>query len=124
MTCMAKFDNGLMAALRSGVGELPNDLGALADCLETIAVLLAEKANELEPSWGEALAAAAEVETLLELEAAVAERVIGVRAASLAEVRRKIAIWQTLADGCDEACADPFRDRLIDSIDADLARLG
>lgn len=123
MIRMAKVDNGLVAALRSGAGELPSELGALGDCLSTIGLLLAEKAAELEPSWGEALATAAEIETLLDLEAAVAERATGIAATSLDELRAKIGIWKALAAGSDDPDPESPRDRLFLSIEADIDRL-
>lgn len=122
MIGMAKVDNGLVAALRAGAGELPAELGALTDCLSTIGLLLAEKAAELEPSWSEALATAAEIETLLELEAAVAERAIGIPATNQDELRAKIGIWKALAAGADEPDPDSHRDRLFLSILADIDR--
>lgn len=105
--------------------DLPFDLALLGDCLRTIGTLLEEKAVELEPSWRDALAAAAEIETLLALEAAVAERAIAIPARSTADVRAKLAIWKALGADPDEADADPraHRDRLVHSIDADLAHL-
>ena len=120
---MAKLEEGLLGALRMGPGVLPGDLGALADCLRTIATLLAEKAGELEPSWSEARAVAAEIETLLDLEVAVVTRAIGIPAASLVEVCTKIAIWKALVAGADGACGDPNADGIILSVEADLVRL-
>ena len=95
--------------------------GPLGDCLGTIGLLLAEKAGELEPSWSEALAVAAEIETLLELEAAVAERAIAIPATSPEELRAKVGIWKALAAGSD----DPdfgARAGLLLSIEADIHR--
>jgi hypothetical protein len=120
---MSKVGQGLATALRSGAGELPSELGALGDCLHTVGLLLAEKAGELEPSWSEALAAAAEIETLLELERAVAERATTLQARSLDEVRTKIGIWKTLTAGESDAGPGLHRDRLILSIEADIDRL-
>ena len=120
---MARFDNGLVAALRSGARELPSDLVALGDCLRTVEVLLAEKASELEPSWDEARAIAAEIETLLELGAAIAARACAIPAGSLSDVRAKFAIWKALDGGEPPADADDRRERLILSIGADLDRL-
>ena len=67
-----------------------------------IGSLLEEKAAELEPSWEQACAAAAEIATLQDLEASVAERAIAVRAESLEEVRAKLAIWRALAAGGED----------------------
>ena len=65
-------------------------------------MLLAEKAAELEPSWEQACAAAAEIVTLQDLETTVAERAIAVRAESLKDVRAKLAIWRALAPGAED----------------------
>ncbi len=121
---MTKLEEGLVDALRAGAGVLPGDLGVLADCLRTIGILLAEKAMELEPSWDEALAVAAEIETLFDLETAVAERAIATPAASLAEVLAKLAIWKALSDNTGDGGPDTVRDRLVLSVAADLERLG
>lgn len=118
----ARLDERLLAALRSE-RDLPGDLAALGDCLQTVGVLLAEKASELEPSWGEARAIAAEIETLLTLEDAIAERACAIRAGSLGELRAKFAILRALDDGGPAADAGAGRDRLIRSIGDDLDRL-
>ena len=120
---MSKRGESLEALLRSGAGELPCELGALGDCLRTVAALLAEKAGELEPSWSEALAVAAEIETLLGIERAVAERAIATPATDLAEVRAKLAIWQALTEAAADAHPGSPRDRLVRSVAADLDRL-
>lgn len=119
---MTKIDNGLVGALLAGAGELPTELGALGDCLDTIARLLAEKASELEPSWSDALVAAAEVETLLALEAAVTARAVTVRAGNLDDVRAKLGIWRVLAAAADPETLSP-RDGLVLSIADDLDAL-
>ena len=120
---MAKFDNGILAVLQAGGGALPADLGLLSDCLQTLGILLGEKAVELEPSWSDALVDAAEIETLLALEVAVAERAIGIPAASLGDLRAKVAIWRALDEGGADAEPGAPRERLLLSIEADLARL-
>ena len=81
-----KLDTQLVRALREGSTALPNDLGRLRSYLGIIEALLAEKASELEPSWDQACAAAAEIATLQNLEASVAERAIAIRADSLEAV--------------------------------------
>jgi hypothetical protein len=102
---------------------LADDLGALGDYLAMLGVLLAEKAAELEPSWEAACAAGAEIETLQAFEGAVAERAIALRAGSIAEIRAKLAIWRALTPGAEEADPESARDRLILSVEADLAAL-
>jgi len=123
MGCIAKFDNGILAVLQAGGGALPADLGLLSDCLQTLGILLGEKAVELEPSWSDALVDAAEIETLLALEVAVAERAIGIPAASLGDLRAKVAIWRALGEGGADAEPGAPRERLLLSIEADLGRL-
>ena len=81
------LDINLLRAMREGTSALPPDLGKLRGYLRLIGSLLEEKAAELEPSWEQACAAAAEIATLQDLEASVAERAIGVRAESIEQVR-------------------------------------
>jgi hypothetical protein len=118
-----KLDTQLVRALREGSTALPNDLGRLRSYLGIIEALLAEKASELEPSWDQACAAAAEIATLQTLEASVAERAIAIRADSLEAVRSKLAIWRTVGPDCDDSDMSSPRNRLILSVDADLERL-
>jgi hypothetical protein len=120
----SKLDIGLVRAMREGTSALPGDLGRLREYLRTIEVLLAEKAGELEPSWEQACAAAAEIVALNQLEATVAERAIAVRAEDLKDVRAKLAIWRALAAGAEDGDMRSPRNRLILSIEADLERLG
>lgn len=113
-----------MRALHEGPRALPQDLDRLHDYLRLIDGLLAEKAQEHEPEWALALAAAAETETLQRLEQAVVERAIGVRPRTLWGVLAKLAIWQRL-EGCgeDEAEAPGLRDRLVLSVRSDVERI-
>jgi hypothetical protein len=117
-----KIDYLLVRALSDGSQALPGDIGALRGYLAMIETLLEEKAIELEPSWEQACAVAAEIETLQALELAVAERAIAVPADSIEQIRGKLAIWQVLTPETEEA-ADSSRTRLIRSIEADLERL-
>ena len=122
VTTELKIDYVLVRALRDGSQALPGDIRALRGYLTMIGTLLEEKATELEPSWEEACAAAAEIETLQTLELAVAERAIALPADSIDAVRGKLAIWQALGPEADE-CPDSPRSRLIHSVQADLERL-
>ena len=70
----AKLDDGLLRALQEGAAALPQDLNRLRDYLGTVQDLLAEKANEFEPSWDMAQANLAETETLLVLEEMILDR--------------------------------------------------
>jgi hypothetical protein len=91
--------------------------------LRMIDGLLEEKACELEPTWAHACSVAAEIDTLQSLEAAVVDRAIGVRAQDLDGVRAKLSIWRAVAtQGQWDESSAPL-DRLVLSIDADLARL-
>lgn len=117
-----KVDVQLMRALKEGAGALPGDLDRLLGYMSLIGGLLEEKANDLEPSWDAACAAAAEIETLQVLESTVAERAILTAADTLRAVRSKLAIWKALTLGADEE-ADAPRNRLILSIEDDLQRL-
>jgi hypothetical protein len=123
MSSGTTLDNRLVRALREGAEALPGDLGQLRAYLRLIETLLAEKAAELEPSWDQACAAAAEITTLQTLEATVAERAIAVPAGSLAEVRAKLAIWRALAPGAEDGDMRSPRNRLILSVEADIERL-
>jgi hypothetical protein len=119
----SKLDYRLVRALRQGTDALPDDVAELRGYMRMIGTLLAEKAAELEPSWEQACAAAAEIETLQNLEAAVAERAIAIRAESLETVRGKLAIWRALGPASDDDDMRSPRNRLILSVEADLERL-
>lgn len=117
-----KLDNRLVRALREGQQALPSDLARLNGYMKLIGALLEEKAAELEPTWALALAAAAEVETLQDLETAVAGRACAVEACSIAGVLTKLAIWQALPSE-EEPTETSLRDRLVLSVRSDLERL-
>jgi hypothetical protein len=119
-----QLDTNLVRAIREGTSALPADLGKLRGYLRMIGALLEEKARELEPSWEQACDAAAEITTLQDLEASVAERAIAVRAESLDEIRAKLGIWRALAAGSDDGHLRSPQSRLILSVEADLERLG
>ena len=119
----SKLDYRLVAAMRQGTDALPDDVGQLRGYMRMIGTLLAEKAAELEPSWEQACAAAAEIETLQNLEVAVAERAVAIRAESLETVRGKLAIWRTLAPGAEDEDMVSPRNRLVLSVEADIDRL-
>lgn len=118
-----KLDDRLVRAMRGGPQALPEDLALLRSYLRLIEGLLAEKADEVEADWPQALAAAAEIETLQGLEAAVAERAIGVPAGDLDDVCAKFEIWRALAQGAPEADMSLAHNRLVLSIEADILRL-
>lgn len=118
-----KLDDRLMRAMRAGAEALPEDLARLRSYLRMIEGLLAEKAGELEPDWSEALAAAAEVETLQGLEAAVAERAIAVPAGDLEGLHAKFEIWRALLPGAPDWDPAHAHNRLVLSIAADILRL-
>jgi hypothetical protein len=117
------LDYRLVRAMREGTGALPADVGCLRGYLRMIEALLAEKAADLEPTWEQACAVAAEIETLQSLEAAVAERAIAIRAEDLATVGGKLAIWAALPPDADDADAGSLRNRLVLSVAADIDRL-
>ncbi len=112
MTAESKLDYRLVHAIRGGAEALPNDITCLRGYLRMIEALLAEKAAELEPSWEQVCAVAAEIETLQSLEVAVAERAIAIRADSLETVRGKLAIWRALAPGAEDENMTSPRNRL------------
>ena len=117
------LDMNLVTAMREGTSALPGDLGKLLGYLRMIGSLLEEKARELEPSWEQACATAAETATLQTLESSVAVRAISVRAESLDQVRTKLAIWRALAAGGEDGNLRTPESRLVLSIEADLERL-
>jgi len=119
-----KLDYGLVRAIKGGAQALPADIEALRGYMRMIEALLREKASELEPNWEQAAAIANEIDTLHTLEAAVAERAIATRADDVDALRGKLAIWRALGPGTDESDENAPRNRLIESIDADLARIG
>lgn len=120
------FDMRLPRAMAAGVDSLPGDLRVLKDYLELIQALLGEKAREYEPTWEQAICAGVETSDLHRLEEAVAERAARVRAELLHAVLEKLAIWRAIhacEDECDLADGPSIRDRLVLSIEADIARL-
>lgn len=117
------LDDRLVRALREGALALPGDLTVLGRYLATIDRLLEEKAQELEPNWAQALAAAAEIETLQTLEGAVVQRASEVEAEDLSEIRAKLAIWRALVAGSPDGDLASPCNRLILSVERDLERL-
>jgi hypothetical protein len=117
------LDYRLLKAIRGGAEALPDDIGCLRGYLRTIETLLADKAGELEPSWDQACAVAAEIETLQALETTVAERAIAIRAETLETVRGKLAIWRVLSPGTEDESAESPRNRLVASVVRDIDRL-
>ena len=118
---------GLTRALREGLSALPADLEALVGHLRILEGLLGEKAVELEPTWALAQSNAAEIEVLLELQDLIVERAIALQAEGMDDVLAKLAIWRALSDGAEyelRAEDPPMLNRLILSVEADLARLG
>ena len=109
--------------MRDGADALPGDITSLRGYLRMIEALLEEKAAELEPSWEQACAVAAEIETLQALEVAVAERAIAMRADSLEMMRGKLAIWRALAPDGDDGDMRSPRNRLILSVENDLEHM-
>lgn len=122
MRIAPKLDVQLVRALREGAGALPADLERLRAYIALIEHLLEEKASELEPSWAAACDVAAEIETLHALEDTVAERAIGVEAATLLGLRAKLAIWKVLSAHVEDD-SGAARNRLILSIGDDLDRM-
>jgi hypothetical protein len=124
MTLDDALDHALVRALHGGPAALPECPRRLAGYLETIEHLLTEKARENAPTWDEACVAASEVETLLALERAVAERVIGLRGDTIGTVIGKLMVWRALRPaGADDTAMLSLRDRLVLSLEADLIRL-
>jgi hypothetical protein len=114
-----KLDDRLLNAMGAGATALPEDMERLRGYMRMIQGLLGEKAEDLEATWAASCATDAEIVTLQELEAAVIERTVGIRAASLGEVIAKLEIWKALA----EDCADGLRDRLVLSALDDLTAI-
>jgi hypothetical protein len=116
-------DRRLMRALQEGCDALPEDLDALHGYLMLISELLSEKGDEFEPCWSLALAGAAQLQTLQDLEALVARKAAQVRAGCLAQVLRKLAIWEALEPGGEEEEEIALRDSLVHSVRLDLQLL-
>lgn len=123
MNTNGTLDYRLVHAMRQGVDALPADLERLRSYIRLIDTLLVEKAGEMEASLEAADEAASEIETLLNLEAAVTERAIGILARDLPAVLDKLAIWRTLSPGDAETGLSSPRNRLVLSVEADLERL-
>lgn len=111
-----KLDQPLVRALRGGAAALPEDIERLTGYMRLIQQLLGEKAAEHEPTWAQACASAAEIETLQDLEAAVVERAISLRVDNLDGVLTKFGIWRALV----EEETQGLRDRLVLSVEADI----
>jgi len=111
-----KLDQPLVRALRGGAAALPEDIERLTGYMRLIQQLLGEKAAEHEPTWAQACASAAEIETLQGLEAAVVERAISLRVDNLDGVLTKFGIWRALVDDGTHG----LRDRLVLSVEADI----
>jgi hypothetical protein len=109
--------------MRGGPAAMPDDLTELHHCLSRVAEILAEKAVEREPSWTLALGSAAEIDTLLELEAAIARKAAELPGRSLQAVLDKLAIWHLLARGDDDSDEHSLRRPLVLSVIADLQRI-
>lgn len=114
------FQGGLVGIMRNGVDSVPHDLDDLRSYLEGLQAMLAEMAVEADPSWRPPQEAAAECETLLELEQSIARKAADVRADSIDKVLKKLAIWDLIADEPDEPAVDHL---LVRSAAADLRRL-
>lgn len=121
------LDDRLVRALSEGMRALPEDLEQLAGYMRLLDGLLWERANEHEDTWRQLAASAAEIETLLGLQTAVADRAIAMRAETLPAVLMKFEIWRGLGAGAEDkdAATDWMapRERLVRSIEADLARI-
>ena len=117
-----KVDRRLLRALQEGCDSLPDDLNELHAYLTLIGELLAEKAVEREPSWSLAMAAAAEMQTLQELEEIVARKAARVQARALDQVLTKLAIWEGL-EPAEEREEISLRDSLVHSVRLDIQRL-
>ena len=122
-----EFDTRLARALQEGPGVLPADATVLTGYLDMIAELLADHAAVWQESLAEAEESGSEIADLFALQDVVAERAISLRAESVGEVLEKLRIWRRLHS--DEECraeedgrATP-RDRLVLSVEADLARI-
>lgn len=116
-------DNDLLRALREGTAGLPDDLQRLHALVVLIGDLLAEKADECEPSIEFAEAMAAEVETLFSLERAAAEKASMVPARCLGSILTKLAIWNALTSDEESRTGESDRDRLVTSLCDDIRSL-
>jgi hypothetical protein len=113
-------NDALVRALHEGPAVLPKDLHQLHAYLRLIAGLLAEKADEREPTWSMAKANGAEIETLQSLEHVVAGRAAEVEAATFAALLVKLSIWEILLPLGEESDDVAMRDRLVLSIRRDI----
>lgn len=120
---MDKLDDGVTRIVLQGLDTGPHDLVALRRYLMLILELLAEKANESEPSWPAALGSAGEIEALLEVEARIAEKAAERPAGCLGQVLDKLAIWELLAAGDEDAGIASMGNLVVRSVIADLRGL-
>jgi hypothetical protein len=114
---------GLLGMMDRDLRAMPRDLVDLRKCLAMVVDMLAEKASEHERTWALAAGAAAEVETLLQLESAIARRAAELRAGTLRAVLDKLAIWELLAQGDSDGEESSLGRPLLRSVIADLRRM-
>lgn len=107
----------LLSVMEEGQAALPDDLGMLNGYMRVITGLLAEKAQENQPTLALENAAAAEIETLLTLETLVAVKTAQVTCATLECLRSKLDIWDAIGRDCD---GDLPREAIVQSVRNDL----
>jgi hypothetical protein len=114
------LDQGLLGILHRGLDGVPNGLGDLRHYLAAVIERRAEEAEE-QGDRTTAMLARAQVDTLLDIEAAILRRAAAVPATSLAAVLEKLAVWSLVAEQDDEA--DTLGNALVRSAILDLRRL-
>jgi hypothetical protein len=117
------FSRGIVGIMRNGLDAVPNELADLRVYLASVQAMLAEKASEHAPFWSLSESAAAETETLLDLESAIARKAVRTRAASLRHVLEKFEIWELIAPDDTEAEHDALDRMLVRSALEDLRRI-
>ena len=110
-----------VAARAQAQGSLPDNPDLLASYYRAANDLLAMLAERVEPDWEKAEAALAEVDRLLELQAAIVARAAKRPARTLRDVLAKLTLWSAAREGCEEDGTP--EDALVASALRDLQRL-
>lgn len=118
-----RYENDTGTPLPVGPDLPTSSLDEMLSSLRIVAELLAEKSEELEPTWEMAREAEAEIDTLHQIERTLVVGAAGTPAVCLNEVLIKLDIWRTLGPSCDDRDEETARDRLVHSVRDDLERI-
>lgn len=109
------------AARAQAQGRLPDNPHLLAGYYRAANELLAMLAERVDSDWDKAEASLADVDRLLELQAAIVQRAAQRPASHLRDVLAKLTLWSAARDGCEEDGI--AEDELVVSALRDLQRM-